>query len=37
MALVDLYIERTPEDLDMLEIVDALKDEARTPFQVICL
>lgn len=26
-ALVQLYLEKTPEDLDMLEIVDQLKDQ----------
>jgi len=25
-AIVELYLERTPEFLDMVEIVDALKD-----------
>jgi len=37
MAIVDLYLEKVPVDLDMLEIVDALKDQVRTPYQVICL
>jgi len=37
MALVDLYIERCPPDLDMIEIVDQLKDKARTPYETICI
>jgi len=37
MAVVDLYIEKTPPDLDLLEITDLLGDNARTPYQVICL
>jgi len=35
--LVELFISRTPPDLDMLEIVDQLKDAVRTPYQVICI
>lgn len=35
--LVDLYLTRTPVNLDMIEILDQLKDKIRTPYEVICI
>lgn len=37
MDIVTSYIEKTPEPLDMLEIIDALKDQERSPYVVICI
>lgn len=35
--LVNLYLERTPVNLDMIEILEQLKDKARTPYEVITI